>query len=415
MQNRILSIFGLQGLKVVKLIEYYRKIFIYVFPERSTANCTSCSKRSKNIHDYRKPSVIKHLKLGKRQTYLVISKRRFFCKDCQKPFTEKLLSVSRWQRKTKALDEEIIESLREMSFASVERKLGVNYRAQVKLLKVAMKPFEGSWNEERRRKGKTEKQRRKEKQQKGSISIGIDEHSFSGHDMCLTITNLTTPTLKGILPDDRKVTLEKYLNNIPEDIKRRINSFCIDMKKSYKFSIKKCFPDTSVVIDKFHLICDANKKIDEERRIIQNMHNDVKIPRKLFLKNKENLTKGEKGKIKRWFRQFPDLKIYWYVKETLRDMYKLKERKTAKKKLNTLTSSMYKQKDRGLTQWADSLEYWQDEILNFFDYRITNGFTEGIHTKLKLVKRIGFGFKNKEVYIRKAALACLPLSLLPHF
>lgn len=406
MQNRILSIFGLQGLKVIKVIEYYRKIFIYVYPERKTANCTSCSKRSKNIHDYRKPSIIKHLKLGKRQTYLVVSKRRFFCKACQKPFTEKLSGVSKWQRKTKALEEEIIEHLREMSFSSVERKLGVNYRAQVKLLKATMRPFEGSWREERRRgKGK----------QKKPISIGIDEHSFSGHDMCLTITNLITPSLKGILPNDRKATLEKYLDNIPSDIKERINSFCIDMKKSYKFSIKKCFPNTGVVVDKFHLIYDANKRIDEERRIIQNMHNGISIPRKLFLKNKENLNKTEKAAASLWFNKFPDLKLYWFVKESLRDIYKLKKKEGAKKKLNILTSIMYKQRDRGLTQWADTLEYWQNEILNFFDYRITNAFTEGIHTKLKLIKRIGFGFRNKEVYIRKAALACLPLYLLPHF
>jgi len=28
---------------------------------------------------------------------------------------------------------------------------------------------------------------------------------------------------------------------------------------------------------------------------------------------------------------------------------------------------------------------------------------------------MGFGFRNKEVYIRKVALACLPVAFLPHF
>ena len=76
---------------------------------------------------------------------------------------------------------------------------------------------------------------------------------------------------------------------------------------------------------------------------------------------------------------------------------------------------MWDEKDRGLTQWANNLYYWKNEILNFFDHKITNAYTEGIHTKCKLIKRIGFGFRNREVYIRKVALACLPFTLIPHF
>lgn len=400
MNNRILSIFGLQGLKVVKVIEYYRQIFIYVFPERETADCTVCNKRTKDVHQYCKPSLVKHLKLGKRQTYLVISKRRFFCKRCSSVFTEKLSVIDKWQRKTKALEGEIIESLREMSFASVKRRFGVNYQSQVKLLKTVMKPFTSSWENEKRT--------------KSPISIGIDEHSFSGHDMLITVTNLTTPSLKSILPDDTKGTLSTFLGNIPDEVKPKINSFCIDMKKMYKFAVNRYFPDSKVVIDHFHLIYDANHRIDEERRITQEVRG-IKLNKKIFLKNKENLSAVENDLLTSYFNKYPDLKTYWFIKEELRSIYKLKERREAEEKLTILIRMMYGQRDRGLAQWADTLEYWREEILNFFDYRITNAYTEGIHTKLKLIKRIGFGFRNKEVYIRKAALACLPLVFLPHF
>lgn len=400
MDNRILSLFGLQGLKILKVIEYYRQIFIWVYVERKTADCPACSKRTKSLHQYCRPSLIRHLKLGKRQTFLVVLKRRFKCQNCHKVFTEKVENVAKWQRKTKALEDEIIESLREMSFASVARKLGVGYQAQVKLLKKAMSPFEGSWEME----GK----------QNRSISLGVDEHSFSGHDMCLTITNLTTPALKSILPNNRKTTLNRYLSGIPPEIKAKVDSFCIDMKAMYKYSIKRNFPQAKIVIDHFHIIYDANRRIDEERKITQNMHS-VKIPRKLFLKNRENLKEKEKIIINHWFKRFPDLKIYYFAKEDLRDIYRLKNKAKAEKRLKLLIALMFKQRDRGLSQWASNLEYWQNEILNFFDYRITNAYTEGIHTKLKLIKRVGFGFKNKQVYIRKAVLACLPLALVPQF
>ena len=400
MQYRILSLFGLQGLEIINILEYYKEIFLYVIPRRKTADCPFCGKRTKYIHQYRPPQVIKHYRLGKRQTFLVLFKRRFFCKRCNKVFMEEVYGVKKWQRKTQGLDEEIIELLRESSFLGVKRRLGVNYQSQVKLLKQTMKPFESNWE--------------RELDYSGKFSLGIDEHSFSGHDMVLTITNLTFPRLISILPDDKQLTLNQFIFNIPKKVKSKLSSVCIDMNASYAGSLKRNLPHIPVVIDHFHVIQDANKRIDEERRILQNVFK-WEIPRKIFIKNKEHLKDKELKTMHFWFKKLKDLESFWQTKETLRDIYKLKDRKQAEKRLGALLKTMWDEKDRGLTQWANTLYRWNNEILNFFDYKITNAYTEGIHTKCKLIKRIGFGFKNKEVYIRKVALACLPFTFLPHF
>ena len=39
----------------------------------------------------------------------------------------------------------------------------------------------------------------------------------------------------------------------------------------------------------------------------------------------------------------------------------------------------------------------------------TNGFTEGCHTKIKMMKRVSFGFRNINNYIAKMMLAFIPL------
>ena len=49
---------------------------------------------------------------------------------------------------------------------------------------------------------------------------------------------------------------------------------------------------------------------------------------------------------------------------------------------------------------------------------MSNGYTEGVHTKIKLLKRISYGFRNREIYVRKMLLAFLPLAWLtatPYF
>ena len=52
-------------------------------------------------------------------------------------------------------------------------------------------------------------------------------------------------------------------------------------------------------------------------------------------------------------------------------------------------------------------------ILNYFNNKTTNGFTEGIHTKFKLIKRYSYGIKNPEVYVKKLILGFVkPQSLI---
>ncbi|MBI3626575.1 transposase, partial [Candidatus Uhrbacteria bacterium] len=47
-----------------------------------------------------------------------------------------------------------------------------------------------------------------------------------------------------------------------------------------------------------------------------------------------------------------------------------------------------------------------------FNNRSTNAFTEGVHTKIKLMKRVSFGFRNVFNYISKMTLAFLPPLLI---
>ncbi|MBC7361737.1 MAG: transposase [Candidatus Aminicenantes bacterium] len=35
------------------------------------------------------------------------------------------------------------------------------------------------------------------------------------------------------------------------------------------------------------------------------------------------------------------------------------------------------------------------------NHKTTNAYTEGAHTKMKLIKRLSYGYRNVEVYIKK--------------
>ena len=44
---------------------------------------------------------------------------------------------------------------------------------------------------------------------------------------------------------------------------------------------------------------------------------------------------------------------------------------------------------------SNTIDNWLPYIVNsFIDKRLTNGFTEGLNNKIKVIKRIGFGYKT---------------------
>ncbi|MEE9569092.1 MAG: transposase [Candidatus Binatia bacterium] len=64
--------------------------------------------------------------------------------------------------------------------------------------------------------------------------------------------------------------------------------------------------------------------------------------------------------------------------------------------------------DAEMMRWGKTLRWWGKYLLNYFEHRPTNAYTEGANTKIKLLKRASYGLTNIEVYMKKMLLGLLP-------
>ena len=403
MPHAIQSLLGLQGLIIVSVVHHFHLVYLYVLVRRKTGTCPHCGKRSRYVHGYRPPQMVKHILVGGNQLYLVLHKRRFFCRHCKQAFVESIPGLEKWSRHTEALADEILLRLKETSFAAVTRTTNLTYREQAKTLLVKVNPSIPKWEDI-----------------KEPFVLGLDEQSFSGHDMLATVTDITHHKLLCVLDNDHKPTLTAFFDSIPPEKTPLIMALCTDMRRSYD-TARKNHPQLKsipLVIDKYHLVADANKRINQERIIIEAvvLEHKQKIPKNLLLKGKEKLTPLEKLRLAKLLRFYPDLATYYCFKEGIRMMYQKTTKAEATTSLDNLIRLMYVQREKGASDWAKTLERFHDPILNYFDYHVTNAFTEGVHTKCKLIKRQGFGFRNKQIYLRKLMLGFIPFALLlpPH-
>ncbi|WP_354667536.1 transposase [Hydrogenibacillus sp. N12] len=121
------------------------------------------------------------------------------------------------------------------------------------------------------------------------VVLSIDEHSFRGQAVYHGDLRLAREATSLLLPDDRLRTLEAFLKRLPESVRKKIRAVTIDLKESWKKLIQRVLPEARVVADPFHVLQDAGRRVDEARRVEQEV-TGYRLPRWPLLKNEEDLT-----------------------------------------------------------------------------------------------------------------------------
>ena len=400
MQNCFIKLFKLQGFYVEDTRMEGKKMIISVRPKAKSVSCKLCGKRTATVHEYLSPMRVKHMFWEGNLIELELKKRVFFCWKCKKAkrsgytTVEQTTLVPKRRRYSLAYADQIIKGLGSQSFKTLEQISESSFTTLGRILKEKIDPFVGRWDN-------------KEK----TISLGLDCHSFSGQKMLPTVTDITNHRLITILPDDKRATVKKFISNIPEEKKKLIKEVCIDMDTAYLSAIREELPKVKIVVDFFHIVADANKRISEARTLIQKQ-DKVKLPKRLFEKPKEHLGPNERAELNNIFQAYPELCALWQVKEQIRTVHRLPSTPLARISYQALIAKMKVSPHLSVKHWARTLARWQEGILAYFTYYTTNGYTEGVNTKLKTIKRLSYGFRNIDNYIRKAMLAFIPISLL---
>ncbi len=186
----------------------------------------------------------------------------------------------------------------------------------------------------------------------------------------------------------------------------RIVTVTIDMSGPYKRVADTMLPDAVQVIDAFHVISNANQRLDECRRRVQQDilgrrgHRDDPLfrARKYLVMAAEHLDDHAEARRVGLLRAGDprgEVAEAWHAKEALREFYRLDDPTIAERWLDelivTLVDPVLPPEVRKLGRM---LRRWRVAILAFHTTRATNAATEAINNLAKRVKRVAFGIVN---------------------
>lgn len=203
-----------------------------------------------------------------------------------------------------------------------------------------------------------------------------------------------------VLKDRKKASLEAWFAARGPAWCAQVVECCADMWDAYQAAARAALPNVRLVVDRFHLAQNLSFALSQARRAIQKaappeVQAVLKGARWLLVKNRENLTADETQKLAAMLACSPELKTCYDLKEDLRVWFNTDtDRATAAAGLATWLERAHA---NGLSAWrtfCKTVQNWQDSILNYFDSRHSNGFAEGVNSKIKLINRRAFGYRN---------------------
>ena len=82
------------------------------------------------------------------------------------------------------------------------------------------------------------------------------------------------------------------------------------------------------------------------------------------------------------------------LKESFRVWYRGTDRSKAEEGLASSEKTISNDSLPGFKELLHTSTNWREEMLNYFDYPITNGFVEGKNNRIKTIKRMAYGYRN---------------------
>ena len=240
-------------------------------------------------------------------------------------------------------------------------------------------------------------------------AIGIDETSKKGHNYITVVADLIEKKVIHIASGKDSTTL----NSFSEDFKahngraENISVVTCDMSLGFRKGIRENFPNSSMVIDKFHVIKHANEAVDAVRKKESKENPVLKKTKYLWLKNEENLTDKQLEKKKSLCKKRLKTSRTYAMRVTLQEIYETStDCDQAETALKRLCSWMMRSRLEEMKRLAKMIrEHW-GEILNYFKYRCTNALMEGLNSVIQNVKRRARGFRNDEYFKTIIFLSC---------
>lgn len=383
---------GLPGYQITGIEEQAGQVRIRARHD-GPIRCPHCEGEHLRSRD-RRVRQLRHESWGQRRVLLELETRKFRCQGCERSF---------WQRFPGIL-------LRKRSTEPFRRCVAIKHWDGISRRRLGQREGIGSATVERWFQDFLRLRAAERKSAPCPQVLGIDEHFFSRRQgYATTLCDLKNHTVYDVVLGRSEASLEGYFRSL--EGKGLVRVVCMDLASVYRAIVRKHFPHALIVADRFHVIRLINHHFLACWRDLDAAGSKNRGLLSLMRRHRHNLRPDQLEKLTAYLLVHPTLEVIYRFKQRLTYLLlkKHRTRKQCQALIPRLLRAIYELRQAGLTQLVQlgqTLQSWSQEIVAMWRFTRNNGITEGFHTKMEVLQRQAYAFRNFENYRLRVTIMC---------
>jgi transposase len=356
--------------------------------------CPVCGRHCKGVHETTK-RVIRDLPILDAQTRLIVHRRRLLCPHCG-PVLERLSWLGKYSRVTKRLAD---------SVARLCGVLAVKHVAEV---------FGLSWDQVK------EIDKRSLQQRFGTVDlsnievIGMDEFALQkGHRYATVIVEPNRKEVLFVGKGRGRESIRPFFEKLGPAGCKRLKAVVMDMNGAFEEEVRAKAPRARIVYDLFHVVAKYGREvINRVRNAEADRVKDDKKKRQvitgsrwLLLRNSKNVRGDDMLRLQELLEANKNLLTVYLLKEDLKQLWRFKRTDEAELFWEHWHRRAMESQIPQLMLFARRLQGYLQGILNHCLWPLHTGILEGINNKIKVIKRIAYGFRDHSYFFLKIRAA----------
>ena len=365
--------------------------------------CSRCGAVVAEIHDTTVRR-IRDLPFAEWDTWLLLPSARLRCPRCG-PTVEALPWLDRYQRMTKRLAEKIARLAQATSIQETALWFRVSWdtvkQIDERALVARLGPIDAHWDALR--------------------VLAIDEFALHrGHRYATVVVDPTCKRVLWVARGRDQAALAEFFAQLGPERCARIEAVAVDMWAPFAAEVRRHCPQARLVYDLFHVVAKYGHevidrvRVDETNRLARaagpgparERRRVIKGARWLLLRNRANLrSHDERVRLRELLRANRALFIVYVLKDDLKHLWQYRYAGAARRFWRQWRRRALASRIPALRQFVAILERHLDGILSHCRYPLHTGILEGINNKIKVLKRVAYGFRDEAYFFLKIRAA----------
>ena len=337
---------------------------------------------------------LRHEDWGLRHSVIELEARKWLCQACGRQFRQRFPGIQPWQRASEAFQRQIFRlHLDGINRSLLGRREGIGAATVQRYFQAGLVRQFGQWHPPR-----------------CPPVLGIDEHFFTRRNgFATTLCDLRRHKVYDVVLGRSESALAAYFERL--EGKAEVKLVCMDLSSSYRSLVRKHFPNALIIADRFHVIRLVNHHFLACWRELDPVGSKNRGLLSLMRRHRHNLKPEQLARLMNYLAGLPALEQIYLFKQRL--CYLLLKKHRTRRQCQPLAARYLKAVDQlresglaQLVQLGETLHNWRNEIGLMWRFTRNNSMTEGFHTKMELINRQAYGFRNFNNYRMRVKILC---------